>query len=62
MRIIYDKIVIMRYCRRCRGKYDAQVQITAKNYGEDTYIQYKTISCSCFKSRPTHQMQILSIA
>jgi len=61
---IYRKIVKMKYCRKCHGKNVADVEVIAKKYGEDTYINYKTINCPCYVSSQTSagasgQMQIL---
>lgn len=47
MKVIYDKILAMRYCKKCRGSNMAQVRIIAKQYGTDTYNSYTTVSCPC---------------
>jgi len=38
----------MAYCKKCGGKFMADVEITAKTYGEDTYVKYKTLNCPCY--------------
>lgn len=61
----------MFYQAKCNGRYLAIVEITTKQYGTDTYTNYKTLSCPCTDSDrarqdsdqgiggPTHQLQIL---
>lgn len=51
----YRRVHRMSYCKRCHGKYQAEVEVTAKDYGEDTYITYKVIKCQCY------DLQILSV-
>lgn len=47
MQVVYDHVVRMSYCRRCRGEYQADVHVVATNYGLDTYVTYKTLRCDC---------------
>jgi hypothetical protein len=53
--VVYHKVVKMAYCAKCKGKHMADVEVTATNYGEDTFIKYKTLNCPCYgESRANH--------
>ncbi len=39
----------MAYCKKCKGQYMAEVEITTKTYGQDTYTHIKTIYCPCLQ-------------
>lgn len=52
MEIVFSKVVKMAYCKKCRGKFMADVQVEVKQYGQDFYFNYKTLNCPCYG---THQ-------
>jgi len=42
------KLIKMRYCKQCKGKNVADIEMTFTLYPNgDGYLQYKTIFCPC---------------
>ena len=52
---IFQKITKMMYCKKCQGQYMADVEVTARQYGENIYISYKTLRCPCGNGQTTQE-------
>lgn len=51
METIFYKIVKMKYCNKCQGKFLADVEIKHTKYGETEYLNLKTVSCPCMNKQ-----------